>query len=235
MTNRVLTYFLLFMASAWSAEAAEVRLRSSALCRATVVRLGDVAEIHADDPEVVADLSSIALFPAPAGGASRQLNHEQVRALLSISGVELREVAVTGSEWVVVQSTAIQNTAGATAVRPVQRGLRPYSRVRQASAEEPIARPPQPHTLQSPEPAPPPLVERNDSVTVHSRATGVRITTSGKALGEGAMGEVVSVELADTRMRVLGRVVGPQTVEVTAAGALHSAASQAPGNANYSP
>ena len=65
----------------------------------------------------------------------------------------------------------------------------------------------------------PPVVEKGAIVTVSARAAGVKITTSGKALDDGSTGESIGVELADSKQRVLARVSGPQTVEMTAEGA----------------
>src|SRR5262245_43917684 len=89
-----------------SPAATEVRLRSAASCPATVVRLGDLAEIASEDPAVASDLAAIALFPAPPAGASRQLDRHQVRQLLAISGIDLAKVTIGGSEAVIVQSAA---------------------------------------------------------------------------------------------------------------------------------
>jgi flagella basal body P-ring formation protein FlgA len=64
----------------------------------------------------------------------------------------------------------------------------------------------------------PRLVERGAIVSVHARAAGVRISTSGKAIEAGSTGDFVRVELADSKERVVARVVGPQEVEVAAGG-----------------
>ena len=194
---------------ACSVQATEVRLRSVASCSAAVVRLGDIAEIASDDPAIADDLAAIPLFPAPAAGKSRQLDRNQVRQLLSISGIDLKQLSLTGSETVVVQSGAGNSTS-----RPTNRGGEP-SAIRLASLETAVpARRPKPAAA---EPLPlPPLVKRGESVTVHSRAAGVRITTSGKALSDGSLGAEIQIELADKRNKILARVAGPQTVEINA-------------------
>jgi flagella basal body P-ring formation protein FlgA len=60
----------------------------------------------------------------------------------------------------------------------------------------------------------PKLVQRNQTVTIHSLWPGVKVTASGKALADGTLGEAVLIEQPDSRERVLAKVIGPQTVEV---------------------
>jgi hypothetical protein len=69
-------------------------------------------------------------------------------------------------------------------------------------------------------PKPPRLVERNALCTVHARTGGIRVTTQGKALQAGALGETISIEMAETKERVLARITGSQIVEVAVAGAV---------------
>ena len=59
-------------------------------------------------------------------------------------------------------------------------------------------------------------MERGSTVTIHSRKPGIRVTASGKALQPGAVGEVITIEMPDSKQRVMARVVGPQLVEVAA-------------------
>jgi flagella basal body P-ring formation protein FlgA len=197
--------------------AAEVRLRSSAVAAGAVIRLADVADISAADSALVEALGEIPLCPAPAAGRERSLHQHEIRVLLGLSGVEPGQATVTGSEAVRIGFP--------TASQPATRIKRPLaaSGVRQAAFEtsaEPVDRtavqkvaaPAEPARL---EPKEGPLVERGAVVTVQARVAGVRVTTSGKALDEGAAGATISVELADTKQRVLAQVTGPQKVEVT--------------------
>ena len=57
-------------------------------------------------------------------------------------------------------------------------------------------------------------MQRGKSVTIHALAPGVRISSSGKALADGALGDEITIELADSRQQVQGRVVAPLTVEI---------------------
>jgi len=148
-----------------AAGTAEVRLHAVANCQATVVRLGDVAEILSDDPAIAGDLAAVALFPAPGSGKTKQLDRHQVRQLLAISGVDLSAVFLTGSEFVVVQAGGVRPFA-----RPVRRTSWHTSPIRLASyetSESPATRPSKP--IAEPDDLPP-LVKRGESVTIHSRA-----------------------------------------------------------------
>ena len=63
---------------------------------------------------------------------------------------------------------------------------------------------------------PPRLVKRNDVVTVYSLAAGVRVRMLGKALEDGGLGDVITVQDLQTRqpLRSRARVAGFQTVEI---------------------
>lgn len=198
-------------------QAAEVRLRSSAVVRSPVVRLADVAEVFAHDPAVVEGLSLIALSPAPAAGAEKSLTQHDVRQMLVTSGVERQSVRITGSDRVTVLADA-----STLSPRQISREYDSAAAIQQASFTRPAdaaasrARPTEPPPADKSASPPPRLVDRGTSVTVYARAAGVRVTTSGKALANGAAGDTVTVELDDSRERVLGRVVAPHTVEVLA-------------------
>lgn len=199
--------------------AADVRLRSTVACQGPLVRLSDVAEIRADDPALAEALGWITLCPVPRVGVERTLTQHEIRQILAISGIETSKVAVTGSEQVVLM---------ADATLPASRRVMPHSgAVRQAlhSVEAPPERPmtwprqiapgkTSPVTAVEAKAAR--LVERGAMVTIHSRKPGISVTTSGKALQPGAAGELIAVELPDSKQRVMARVVGPQLVEVAA-------------------
>lgn len=239
---RVILYFTLFVASGWSAEAAEtvaepleLRLRSSIVCQATVVRLSDLVEIHNEDAARAKSLAAIAITTAPASGSSRELSRHEIRQIVAFSGVELDGITITGSEVIVLQT----DTAAPPQVRPVQRQPLSPGEIQQAAAEleiipaaerqlRPQAYAERPKEPRLPQPAPPQLVERNAAVTIYSRAAGVRIRAAGKSLGHGAMGETIPVELEGSRERILAKIVAPQTVEVTTAAAVPPAPPRLP-------
>jgi hypothetical protein len=198
--------------------AAEVRLRPTASCSSSVIRLADVAEVIASDSRLGQALADVMLCPAPPAGEERTLSANDVRQMLSLSGVEQRDFRMQGSETVTVRFQAIAGLAPAN--RPVMvYGVRQavFAEERHAATVRPapaIVKPAQ----SSSKPAIPPLVERGATVTVIARAAGVRITSSGKALEAGREGEAINVELADDKQRLLATVTGPQTVEIAAAG-----------------
>ncbi|MFT5522408.1 MAG: flagella basal body P-ring formation protein FlgA [Pirellulaceae bacterium] len=63
----------------------------------------------------------------------------------------------------------------------------------------------------------PMLVRRSEHVTVYSRSGGVSVHTTGRALDDGALGEIVTVETG-YRKKLQARVIGFQELEVYAKG-----------------
>jgi len=200
--------------------AAEVRLRSSAVCTSAVVRLNDVAEIYAEDRRLAQALAETPLCPSPQAGQPRSISQHELRQMLLVSGVE-KSVAVTGSETVSIAS----ELGGRSALLPkrplVASGVRQAAfeaeaEMNQKSTGRPSLKMPSVSSTDN-KPAPQaPLIDKGTGVTVHAIAAGVKVTTSGKALEPGAAGATIAVELADSKQRVQGRIVGPQTVEVAA-------------------
>src|SRR6185437_7085362 len=68
--------------------AAEIELRSE--CNASgLVRLGDVAEIHATDAAEIKRLQEMELFPAPAVGNKSFVRAREIQDLLALRGMNL--------------------------------------------------------------------------------------------------------------------------------------------------
>jgi flagella basal body P-ring formation protein FlgA len=88
---------LVWAAPAW---AAEIRLRSEAEPAGPVVRLGDIADVFAADPEKAALLKSVELFPAGSGRAPRTLYARDVQEMLLLRGFHPTECRVSGSSQV---------------------------------------------------------------------------------------------------------------------------------------
>ena len=103
MIYRLLLLTLLLTASA---DAAEIVLRSEAICAGALVRLDDVAEIYAGDAEQRAALARVELFPTPAAGSRRFVRVREVQDLLTARGVNLAEHRLSGASQVEVASTA---------------------------------------------------------------------------------------------------------------------------------
>lgn len=60
------------------------------------------------------------------------------------------------------------------------------------------------------------LVRRNEIVTLYSRAGGVSVRTTARVRGDGAEGDLVTVETLEDRKPLFARVSGPQEVEIFA-------------------
>ncbi|HEX4147842.1 MAG TPA: flagellar basal body P-ring formation chaperone FlgA [Pirellulales bacterium] len=86
----------------WAAasQAAEIRLRSEAEPSGAVVRLGDIADIYAADPEKVALLKSVELFPTGGGRGPRTMHARDVQELLLLRGFHPGECRVSGASEV---------------------------------------------------------------------------------------------------------------------------------------
>jgi flagella basal body P-ring formation protein FlgA len=83
-----------------TSEAAEIRLRSEVQCDRAVVRLGDLAEIHAADPQRAEVLRSLELFPAPAEGLPRIVHGREIQEILFVRGMNVAECRISGASLV---------------------------------------------------------------------------------------------------------------------------------------
>lgn len=100
------------------ADAAVIELRDQVqLSDAAVIRLGDVARVVEADPQRTAELSQITLAPAPAAGRQARLQHDDIRARLLATGVNLAGVEFRGRSFVLV-SGATSGRATKVAVKP---------------------------------------------------------------------------------------------------------------------
>jgi flagella basal body P-ring formation protein FlgA len=113
------------------------------------------------------------------------------------SDIELRTVAATAP--IGPEPPKVEELVG----KELKRGL---------SAGQPIAT----ELLQTPR-----LVHRGDLVTVRSIAPGIVVTARGRASEEGGRGDLVTVELTDSREKILARVSDRQAVEVYAGSATY--------------
>lgn len=209
-----------------TANAADVRLRSAAVCGGRVVRVADVAEVFGDDQRLTQAVADLPLCPAPAAGRQRVLSQDNVRQLLEFSGVERKLVTVTGSETVTISGNSSHPSSRLARQPLVASGIRqaafevpstPTQPAAKSTAARPAIAQPQPlQTDNTKAPAVLPLIEKGRGLTVLARSAGVQITTSGKAIDGGALGDMINVELADTKQRVMARITGSQTVELSA-------------------
>lgn len=85
---------------AGAAGAAELRLRDRCETGATVVALGDLAEVFGGDPQEVQSLQSIELFPTPAAGQRRYVKLRELEDLLVLRGVNTAACRFSGAAQV---------------------------------------------------------------------------------------------------------------------------------------
>lgn len=104
------------VASQWSAQAADIRVRSQASVSQGIVRLGDIADVITQDETEARLLEGIALVPAPDVEGTRVIKRQELQQLLNLSGIKLREHRFGGAEATQVQSSAAQPVAANTIV-----------------------------------------------------------------------------------------------------------------------
>jgi flagella basal body P-ring formation protein FlgA len=92
---RRLPVFALLLAAA-TGLAGEVQLRGFHEARGTLVRLGDVAEFHGVSEEQRTQIEQLPLFPAPQTGIVRKLSAQDVRETMSLYGLSLPTLRITG-------------------------------------------------------------------------------------------------------------------------------------------
>ena len=98
----------IFVGSAWSAEAADIELRGDVVVSGTIVRLGDIAELRADDAQLDAEWKALPLFPAPAIGRTRLVKQQELAQLLAFNDERLANCRVVGARAVQIRSTDAQ-------------------------------------------------------------------------------------------------------------------------------
>ncbi|HAW31813.1 MAG TPA: hypothetical protein DCY03_27515, partial [Planctomycetaceae bacterium] len=74
---------------------------------ASVVRLGDIADVLHADPEQVTRMQGMILQPAPPQGRTQVITISQIRGRLQALGVDLSQLELTGRSQVQVSSQEI--------------------------------------------------------------------------------------------------------------------------------
>src|SRR3954466_11903890 len=108
--QRTLLYASLFTFAAWTAEAAEVRVKAEATCSGAVIRLKDVADVIAVNENEAAALAEMTLFPVPSAGKTRIVRRGEIRELLALSGGNMQAVTLSGAEKLAVGRTVNQSS-----------------------------------------------------------------------------------------------------------------------------
>jgi flagella basal body P-ring formation protein FlgA len=89
----------------------DVKLRERVVPQASVVRLGDVAEVTSADREQARRLAAVPLMPAPAPETQRFLQQREIADMLAASGVDLAEIRLGGPSQVAVAAKRIVQPA----------------------------------------------------------------------------------------------------------------------------
>jgi flagella basal body P-ring formation protein FlgA len=114
-------FFILFaltVAYTNLAGGAEMQLRANCQAQGTIVRLGDVADVLATDPQESKALAGLELFPAPAPGQQRTLRVRELQDLLAMRRVNLAAHRFSGSSQTVISSAGDQNKADPRPLSP---------------------------------------------------------------------------------------------------------------------
>lgn len=100
--NFIFIVIAVVLAACGLAPGAEVRLKPQARASAGVIRLGDVAEIHAAEAWQHDQLAAIELGPAPAAGSRKFIRAREVQDALWLRGINVAEHRLSGSERIEV-------------------------------------------------------------------------------------------------------------------------------------
>lgn len=84
--------------------AAEIHLRGECQCTGGLVRLGDVAEIHAADKAEAARLAEIELCAAPASGSKSFVRAREIQDLLALRGLNLSKHRLSGASQIEIRT-----------------------------------------------------------------------------------------------------------------------------------
>lgn len=95
---------VVWLCGALVCNAAEIHLRGECQCASGLVRLGDVAEIHAADATESARLAEIELCAAPAAGSKSFIRAREIQDLLALRGLNLAKHRLSGASQVEIRT-----------------------------------------------------------------------------------------------------------------------------------
>jgi flagella basal body P-ring formation protein FlgA len=109
---KLLLFVLISVVLGSNASAAvNVELRESVVPQASVVRLGDVAEVASADREQARRLAAVPLMPAPAPETQRFLQQREIADMLAASGLDVSEIRFSGPSQVAVAAKGVVQPA----------------------------------------------------------------------------------------------------------------------------
>lgn len=123
-TTRIVALLLAGLLGASVATAAEVRLKSQARCCTSVVLLGDVADVFANDEFQRDQLAGIELGPAPLAGNRKVIRIREVQDALWMRGINLSLHQFSGVEQTEVTSGNGDAPVAAAAAAPINANQR---------------------------------------------------------------------------------------------------------------
>lgn len=86
--------------------AAVIDVRSTASAASGLIRLSDVADIDAADPQLQRQLAAVTLGPVPAPGRKQRITQQTIRQRLLAHGINLSDIEFTGHSVVMIESPA---------------------------------------------------------------------------------------------------------------------------------
>jgi flagellar basal body P-ring formation protein FlgA len=104
--------------------AVDVTLRDRVAPHASVVRLGDVADVSTADRLRARQLAAMPLMPAPAPGTERSLPTREIQDMLAAQGVDLGELRFAGAANVMVGSADGAGTEKSAQIRSDEKPAR---------------------------------------------------------------------------------------------------------------
>lgn len=108
-----------------SARGATVRIHSRASISGTVIRLGDVAQVLDDDPDLQQRLARVPLGPAPSRGNTVKLDFADIRSRLRALGIDASRIRFGGRNSVLVTRPAKRSPVSRTSFSPSATGAVP--------------------------------------------------------------------------------------------------------------
>ena len=111
--------------------ATEIAIKPRAVPQGTLVRLGDVAEIAAEDSREFERLAALPLMPAPKPGHQRFLRQREIQDMVAVHGEDMGRLKFRGEPTVEVESPV------GTVVQTSHQSTAPLSRFRAAWTGQP--------------------------------------------------------------------------------------------------
>jgi flagella basal body P-ring formation protein FlgA len=103
------TSLLLTIACAVPTWGAEIQLRAQYAPTSPIVRLGNVAEVYADNSQEATTLAAIELMPSPPDSQAKYLRLREIQDLLAARGVNLAKVRFGGVSQVAIGQPGVLN------------------------------------------------------------------------------------------------------------------------------